>query len=1021
MSVHLYTRSSYSILTSTIRIKELVQYAKNLGYTSVALTDHNVMFAAASFIDACKKEGIHPIVGMEVDCMYHDMIVPFVLLCKDNKGYQQLMVLSSFLNEKEKTCSLEQLQSMLPHCHLIAFSEGGFIDSEMVKDDGEGIREKLQIMKNDLQDFDISLSYQEASLWKNRNAKLKRIAQSLHIPTVAINKIYYLRKEDSKAHRILRGMLEKKTIQDASLTEITGRYFLTKQEMEALYDIDDLQRTDEIARLCKADYCLEKTTLPEYPIKNNVDAYTYLVELCKVGLKKRLHGQYKKEYVDRLQYELSVIHKMHFENYFLIVYDFICQARKNDINIGPGRGSAAGSLVAYCLGITMIDPLQYGLLFERFLNPERISMPDIDTDIPDNKRKDVIDYVYQKYGRDHVCNIITFGTLGPRLVIREAAKVLGMFERDVDMITKLIPNTPKMTLEKAYASSAHLRTLIASEKKFQNLFEMSQKIEGLPHHFSVHAAGVIMCKDNINAIVPTICFDHEMKTSQYSMEYLEERGLIKMDFLGLRNLSVIHEIVQKVIQQYPSFQLSSIPLDDAKTYSMFANANTLGVFQFESEGIKNLLRQIKPQNLNEIADAMALYRPGPMDNISLYLKHKNDPSSIPYLNDAVRSCLKKTYGIMIYQEQIMKIAQTVASFSLGKADILRKAISKKKEDEMKRLKKDFLSGAAKNGYSLEDAEKLFNDIEKFAGYGFNKSHAIAYSLIAYQMAYLKANYAYIFYISVLNNVISDSYKTSLYIDECRRRGISVYYPSINESEIDYQRKEKGILLPLSVVKAIGTKTASEIVNERKNNGPYTDIYDFVARVRLHNVNQSQMESLIDAGACDCLNETRTTLKAVLPQAISYAGIITITKDGRQTLNPDLVSKQVYTRKSDNEEIRQQYERNALGFTLSRAFIIQFREKNNIHVPSIASLLSSSGKIVGFAQIKEARKHRTKKGTMMAFLKLADETGEMRMMVMPRQYEMYSSSLMQGVYILFHAKIQMDGSVICDSIQFFKTT
>ena len=1020
MCTHLYTRSCYSLLSSTIRIQEYVQYAKSLGYEHITLTDHNVMYGAASFIDACKKEGIHGIVGLEVDCMYHDSIVPFVLLSKDNTGYIDLMKLSSSINEQNEACTLEMLKNAKKHCHLIVFGEGGWFHSEMNNEDTEGVRKKLEIMKEDLGQFDIGLSYNEAPYWKPRNTVLKRIAQTMHISTVALNKIYYLKKEDSSAHRILKGMLENKTIHDQTLTEINGRYFLSKEEMKKYYDEDDLKRSDVIAGMCKADYDIPKTSLPVYSLKENVEPKVYLTQLCKAGLKKRLNGKNDERYTQRLMYELSVIIRMHYENYFLIVYDFICQARKNGIYIGPGRGSAAGSLVSYCLGITMIDPLKYGLLFERFLNPERVSMPDIDVDIPDKDRSKVIDYVYHKYGENHVCNIVTFGTLGPKMVLREVGKVLDMFDREIDMVTKLIPNQGKMTLQKAYQTIPRFKQLIDSENKYTNLYQISRKLEGLPHHTSIHASGILMSERPLNEIVPTMKTGDDIKTCQYSLHFLQERGLIKMDFLGLRNLSIIDEIVTKIKQRDPDFNILNIPLDDSKTYQVFSYANTLGVFQFESEGMKNLLRRFKPRNIQEIADAMALYRPGPMDHIKTYLENRKDPSKVEYPTVGMKSVLEETYGIMIYQEQIMMIARNVAGFSLGKADILRKAISDKDEQKILNLKQDFISGALKNGYTDEVIDRLFEDIMNFAGYGFNKSHAIAYSYIAYQLAYLKANFPFDFYTSLLNSVISDSNKTSQYIDECKRRKINILYPSVNESDSYYQTEKNGLRIPLSIIQDVGINVSEKIVSERKKNGPYLDIFDFVARCNLYGIKINQIESLIDAGSCDCFNETRVTLKSVLQSAESYASVVKVKdKDGNFHVNLSLVSKPTYIRKAENESIREEYERNALGFTLGISYVQKIREENHIQTPSLASISTMKGRVVGFAQIKEARSHRTKKGTMMSFLKLSDETGELSMMVMPRQYEQYSSSLVKGVFILFHAKIQEDGSMICDTIQFYK--
>lgn len=1019
MSVHLYTRSSFSLLQSTIRIPSLVKKAKEMGYEAVTLTDHNVMYGAASFIAECKKQNIKGIIGLEVDCFYHEEVVPFLLLCRDNQGYKDLMVLSSILSDSQHTCSLEDLQKASAHCFLIVYGEGGWFDGALVKDDANEIREKLSIMKEELGTFDVALSYNEASLWKIRNEELKRIAQSLQIKTVALNKIYYLEASDASSLKVLRGISKNLTVHDASLTEIKGRYFLSKEEMVKLYEKDDLDRSDEIASMCKADYNIEKTELVHYPLKEGVEAKEYLKQLCFVGLNKRLNGRRDKRYEDRLSYELSIITKMHFENYFLIVFDFIAYARKKGIYIGPGRGSAAGSLVAYSLGITMIDPMKYDLLFERFLNPERISMPDIDVDIPDKNRSEVIEYVYQKYGEDHVANIVTFGTFGARQVIRDVAKVMNFFESDLENVLRLIPSNTRLTLSQIYDSSPRLKQLINSEDKYTKLFEMAKRIEGLPRHTSVHAGGIIMSYKPLNEVVPTIHNEDSLQTSQYTMEYLEERGLIKMDFLGLRNLSIIDEIVQNIKEREPSFNIMNIPLNDSKTYQVFANANTLGVFQFESEGMKKLLRRMKPKNINEVAMAMAIYRPGPMEHIDDFIEQIHHPEKIHYASNDLKRILQPTYGIMIYQEQIMQTAQSVAGFTLGRADILRRGISKKKSQEVENMKADFFNGAKKNGYDEKTIQELFATIERFAGYGFNKSHAIAYSYIAYQMAYLKANYPFDFYISLLNSVISDPIKTSQYIDECKRRKIPIYYPNVNESSYSYLRKGNGLLLPLSVIKGIHLRIAQSIALDVKENGQYEDLYDFVARSHILGVSRSQLESLIDGGALDCFNETRMTLKYALDGALNYADVVQIQNGSQISLDLSLVSKPEMIRRSENVEYREEYERKALGFSLAPSLISKIKEANHINTPSLSSLRERRGFVEGFAQIKSARSHRTKKGSMMAFLTIADESDELDMMVMPRQYTNYSTSLMKGVYILFHAKIQEDGSWICESIKFYK--
>jgi len=1017
MSVHLYVRSCYTLLESSITIQKLIQKTKEYGYSSVALTDHNVMFGTPSFLHLCKENDIHPIIGLEADIQYHDATVPFLLLAKDNKGYAQLMNLSSQLNHQPHNVGLEQLNACAGHCFIIAYGEGGWMDSDLIKENKQGCIEKLKIMKEEISSFDIALSYQESAMWKKRNTFLKQICMNLGIRTCALNKISYIDEADNEECRILNGIRTGKTINDASLLLPTGRYFLKPVEMEALYEADDLARTEEIARQCGADGTVEKASLPKYKVpKEGVSSEDYLKALCIAGLKKRLHDHYDQKYVERLEYELSVILKMHYEDYFLIVFDFIRYARKNGINVGPGRGSAVGSLVAYCLGITMVDPLKYNLLFERFLNPDRISMPDIDTDIPDDRREEVIQYVCDTYGSDYIANIVTFNTLGAKQAIHDVGRVLNLNASDINLVLRQIPGEVNITLKKAYQDSSNLRAIVNSSEKIHRLYAMALKVEHLPRHTGIHAAGIIMSSKALHEVIPTIQTDDGMKTSQYTMEFLEERGLIKMDFLGLKNLRTINDIVTSIKQEHPSFSLSDIPLDDPAVYQMFASADTTGVFQFESDGMKPFLRRIHPVCFDDIVAANALYRPGPMDNIQVYLTNRENPAGIKYPSKQLESILKDTYGVMIYQEQVMLALQAAAGFSLGKADILRRAISKKKSSVMADMRPEFIDGCLKNHYTKETAEELFSYIEKFSGYGFNKSHSVAYSLIAYQMAYLKVKYPMYFYSALLNSVISDKDKTSQYVDECRRRGIKVDYPDVNASQGDYTGENGHIRLPFSAVNAIGVNLSHQIVDEREKYGTYHDFFDFVARALVMKIKRDQLEALIDAGALDCFQMGRATCRHSLDDAMRYAELVQIHEGDQISINLGLVSKPDFIRIKDDETETSERERQALGFNLGPHPIISIRRANNITDPSLAALKAMRGRYNGFALINNVKQHRTKRGEMMAFVSLSDETGLADMAVMPKLYQMKSSVLVRGTYIRFNVKIEDGKSFLANEIQ-----
>ena len=1016
MTTHLFVRSCYTLLDSTIRIPELVSTAKKYGYQSVALTDHHVMHGVARFLHECKKEGIHPIVGLEVDVFYHEQKVPFLLLAKNNRGYSNLMKLSSMLCDGREYATYEELLQYCEHNFLIVYGEGGYFDAELISEDRTGITQKLAQMKSELPSFDIAISYEETSLWRSKNALLKALANAQGIQTVAVNKIYYLGQKDYETLKVLSAIKQGTTLRDKNVTPITGRYFLSIPEMEQIYDTDDLHRADEIASECLCDGNLEKTGIPVYPLKDGITAEQYLPQLCLAGLKKRLNGDLKPAYVERLKHELQVIHQMGFEDYFLIVYDFIRYGRQKGIYIGPGRGSAAGSLVAYCLGITMVDPLQYNLLFERFLNAERVSMPDIDTDIPDIHRQEIIDYVYQKYGEQHIANIITFDTLAARAVLRDVGKAMDISKREIDMIVGLIPQTPKITLEKAYEQKEKLRVLLNASPQLMNYFNMAKRIEGLPKNKSIHAAGIVMSGKPIEEIVPTIQMAEGMKTTQFVGNYLEERGLIKMDFLGLKNLTTIDEIVQMIHKNNPDFHILSIPLNNTKTYRLFAQADTIGVFQFESDGMRNLLRKMKPTCFEDIIAALALFRPGPKDQINIYLEGRKNPSSVVYPSKELEPILKETYGVTIYQEQVMLMAQIAAKFSLVKADILRKAISKKNEEELAGLRQEYVLGCKENGYSDEMASNLFDLAEKFAGYGFNKSHAVAYGLVAYQLAYLKANYPLEFYTSILNSVIGDSTKSAIYITECRRKHISIEAPDVNRSTDIYYHNGKSIILPLSIIKDVGTLAARTILDERTKSGNFGDYFDFVARVVLRKINRTQLERLISAGALDGFALGRTTMLNTLDDAIKYAKLIQVPFGTQLSIDPQLVSKPVVIRMKDNQEELSENEKAALGFNLGEQPIVHLRQKLGITYPPLAELNSNRGLYRGFAYIQSVRQIRTRKGDLMCFLKLTDETGESDMAVMPNLYSQYSQYLVKGVYIQFYAKIQDEASFLANQIE-----
>ena len=1016
MSVHLYVRSSYTLLNSTITIDKLISKCKELGFESVVLSDKNVMYGAMEFYKTAIKNKIKPIFGLEFDILIEDNKYPFMFLAKDNIGFKNLINLSSYLCSENDYITIEEFYKYNDNNHLIVYGEEGYLESSLISENEIEIIEKLEFFKNKFYNFDVAISYNETPFWQIKNNILKKVCNKLGINTVALNKIYYLNVQDDFSLKVLKGISQQKTIKDKTLPLLKGRFFRSKEEMALIYDDNDLLRTEEIANMCNVDMNLEKTSLPKFVTPNNVPSKDYLINLCIAGLKKRFNNQdVPKNYQDRLKYELDIIISMHFEDYFLIVWDFILFSRKHFIYVGPGRGSAAGSLVSYCLGITHIDPIKYNLLFERFLNPERVSMPDIDTDFPDNKRDEVINYVYKTYGKNHIAHIITFGTLKAKQVIRDVGRVLDIPIREIDMISKSIPNVLNITLEKAYKDSYRFKQIIDSNDDYKNLFKIALKLEGLPRHTSTHAAGIVMSSKKLTDIAPTIKLDPEMLTTQYTMEHLEDLGLIKMDFLGLRNLTIIDEISNIIKIKYPEFDIMKIPLNDTKTFELIKNVDTVGVFQLESEGMKSLIRKMKPDKFEEIVATIALFRPGPMENIPLYLERKENKNKIEYPHKLLEPILKETYGIMIYQEQIMQTAQIIAGFTLGKADILRKAMSKKNEAELKSLKEDFINGCLNNNHSLELANSLFELILKFAGYGFNKAHSVAYGLLAYQLAYLKANYPLQFLNSLLNSVIGDENKTSQYIDQCRKRNIKVLSPDVNKSTFEFQIEDGSIRFPLLGIKNVGNNAVAQILATR-GQGLFTDYYDFVARIIGQKVNKKIIESLIDAGALDSFSNNRKSMLISLDEAISYGELIRIEIDGNVSLHLDLVSKPLMILIKEDELERSERERNALGFYLGAHPIITLKQIYQINSESLINIKQKKGYVKGFAMIKKVKQIRTKKGDLMAFATLADETSELQLVIMPNSFRKFNKLINKGNYIFFDGKIDREDSCIVNNIK-----
>ncbi len=1009
MAVHCLVRSCYSLLQGTMTPDTLVRNAKELGYDAVALTDRNRLYGVPEFIRATTKHQMKPILGIEIDVQVEGNSYPFLLLAKDDEGYKGLMRLCTMVACDPFKISTEDIEVYKEHLWIVVFCEGGLLEEAMIKDDRKRIVELIKQLKVKFPLLLVGCSYEEASFWHQRNDIVRELCAPLGVKTLALSKVYYAQRSDETAFRVLNAIGTQQTLSDKNLPVFEGRWMLSPGEMTHLYPENELELSDEIANACHYNFAPAGAHLPKFKIPGKIDAKQYLTQLCLQGLKKRLESDTMDPvYLNRLKSELDIITDMHFEDYFLIVWDFIRYARKQGIYVGPGRGSAAGTLVAYCLGITHVDPIKFNLIFERFLNPERISMPDIDIDFPDNRRDEVIAYVVAKYGKDHVAHISTFGTLAAKQALRDVGRVLGISVRDMDMISKTVPGTLKITLPRAKEESRHFSQLIESSEKFKELYTYASALEGLPRHVSTHAAGIVLSDCDLVDVIPLVQIETDLLSTQYTMEHLEAMGLIKMDFLGLRNLTIIDDVVQMLKLEGNNLDPLKLPLDDKKTYELIANVDTVGIFQLESEGMKNLIRKMKPDRFDDIVATIALFRPGPMENIPEYLKRRLNPSTVTYPHPDLKEILSDTFGIMIYQEQIMLVAQKMAGFSLARADVLRKAMSKKSSKELDKLQKEFLEGCVAKGYTQALAIELFNLVAKFANYGFNKSHSVAYAMISYQMAYLKANYPDKFFTSLLSSVIGSESKTAEYVNECRMRNVGLLAPSVNRSSAGYLLEDAWIRFPLTVIKGVGTAACREILDERKN-GLFLDYYDFVARIMTHRFNRKNIEALIDAGALDDFAMTRKSMLASLDEACTYADLVRIDTLGQSRIDLDLVSRPIPISVADLASERNERERDVFGFYFSSHPVLLLKQKTNYRCNPLVTSNTLNASVKCAVMVERVKPYRTKTGQMMAFISVSDESAFLDLVVMPTLYERTQEIWVKGNLLEIEGAIEQENS------------
>lgn len=947
MYIPLYNKSNYTLLSSLIKIDDLITYASKNNISSIALTD-TTMYGTMEFINKCKSKNIKPIIGLDIILDEYNI----VLLAKDYDGYKSLIKLSTIQNEAK-------------------------VIEDNLKQYNKGL---IAIIPYEHKDKYLSLEKIYSNIYLGyTNKSQEQEARLLTENIVFFRESLYIDEEDSSLLTYLYLIRDGKTISDETNYKVTNHELLI-ENLSSLTDEIGLNNTIKISDMCNLEFPKPKLLLPIYKCE---DPKKYLFELCKVGLTKRLGGNIPSNYKDRLTYELGVINEMNFPNYFLVVYDFIKYAKKNGILVGPGRGSAAGSLVAYSLGITDIDPIKYNLLFERFLNPERKTMPDIDTDFPDNKRDEVINYVINKYGAKRVSGIVTFGTLGVKQVIRDVGRVLNIPIYKIDSLCKFIPGFTKDKLKDFYEKNQAFKARIDSDTTLSNMYKIATKIEGFPRHTSSHAAGIVMSQVDLDEVVPLTTGDGMYLTS-YSMEYLEDLGLLKMDFLGLKNLTIITNIINDIkILTNEEIVFSKIPLDDKETLKIFEEANTSGIFQFESVGMRNFLRQLKPNKFEDIFAAIALFRPGAAINIDSYIRRKHGEEKITYLDDCLKPILLDTYGILIYQEQIIQVASIYAGYTLGEADILRRAMSKKKFDLLKNEETKFIEKSVQNNHSQEQAKEIFNLILNFAGYGFNRSHSVAYSLIAYKMAYLKCHYKTIFFANLLTNVIGSESKTHEYIMEARANKIEIVKPTINESEERYIVKNNKIIYPISNIKSIGV-VVTRTIKKAKETGKFTDIYDCLSRLYIAGIGKKSIEVLINADVFKEFGYNRATLIYNLDSLFNYAEL---TKD----IDPTLVMKpEIELQTEYPNSYLLEKEKEVFGFYLSKHPTTIYKNSNPYCIPLNTVESYFSKKIDTLILVDKVKVIDTKKGDRMSFITGSDETATMDYTLFPKVYNEYSN-------------------------------
>lgn len=1081
--VHLHVHTEYSLLDGANRIKDLIGRTAELGMKSIAITDHGVMYGVIDFYKEAEAKRIKPIIGCEVytsargrqdkqpgvDSEHGHL----VLLAKDMTGYANLMrIVSAGFTEGfyyKPRVDKEVLRSYSEGLIAMSACLSGDVPRAIIQNNYEKAK-AIALEYNDIfgkDNFYLELQMNGIEEQNLVNQKLIMLGKETGIPLIATNDAHYLRREDSKAHEILLCIQTGKNINDEDRMRFSTDevYIKSPEEMwESFKNLPEaLENTNRVAERCNVKFEFNKLHLPEFDVPGGEDPFFYLKGLCTEGLKRLYGDPCDAEKPARLEYELEVINQMGYVDYFLIVWDFIKYAKDNGIMVGPGRGSAAGSLVSYCLGITSIDPLKYSLLFERFLNPERISMPDIDIDFCYERRQEVIDYVISKYGKDRVAQIITFGTMAARAAIRDVGRALDIPYNEVDAIAKMIPFQIGMNIDKALEMNPELRKRYVEDERSKELIDTARLLEGMPRHASTHAAGVVISKKPITEYVPLQKND-ESVTTQFTMGILEEIGLLKMDFLGLRTLTVIRDAVDLIKKDHKvNIDIERLNMDDPKVFRIIGEGSTAGVFQLESPGMTSFMKELQPTSLEDIIAGISLYRPGPMDQIPRYIKYKNNPKEIKYDHPLLENILNVTYGCMVYQEQVMQIVRELAGYSMGRSDLVRRAMSKKKISVMEQERQSFIhgikddegkivvNGAVRNGVDEKTANKIFDEMMDFASYAFNKSHAAAYAVIAYQTAWLKCYYPVEFMAALLNSFLGSSDKVSQYVSECRQNNIDVLPPDINESDVRFTVKNGKIRFGLVAVKNVGEAAIRGIIEEREEKGRFRNFREFCERAEGRELNKRCVESLIKCGAFDSLSLYRARLMAVYEKLLDG-----IQQSRKRNMEGQLSLFGMDEGDKGNFEIREEYpdipeypsklllsmEKEMLGLYVSGHPLSEFEEEIKRQATLFSTDLNtlqdeggeSAEELKGISDgmsvvvggiIAEKKTKTTKSNNMMAFITLEDMYGPMEVIIFPTILEKYSSLIQKENIVLINGRISVkeeeNPKIICDEVRTIKKT